>query len=581
MAHIASATPPPDAVVSHLAKLTASPLFQDATRLCDLLRFTVSTALDGRGEVLKESVVGVEVFGRKAGYDSQASSVVRVEFARLRKKLEKYYATEGRGESIRIGYLKGSYVPEFRWQQTRTGSSEPARAGSLAVLPLAHLGSNSEDEYFAAGLTEELITALGRVPGLKVVARTSAFAAKAHSDDVREIGRALNVDSVLEGSVRRQDEVLRIHAQLINVEDGSQIWAQRYERRLTDIFKLQDEIAAAIVEALEIELTRVFERRPAPRAPDMKAYELYLKGRYWWHRTVYTKSAAFFREAIECDPGYAAPYSGLADAYLNHSINGYARPLDLMPQAEAAARRAIALDETLAEAHCSLGMIENAWNWDSERCRTEILRCMELNPGYALALAKYGTSYLSPLGRFDEAYEYIIRALDLDPLSPNLHADLAVNLAYRGQFDRFDLEAQKVLEMDPGIMKVYSTAIGAAGIRGNWAAAVELSERAHAVAKDNSHILGFLVWAYYGSGQRARADEIRNRMAALARERYVPRTALVTAELGGGSMENAFTLLEQAVQERDPMLRFLWHFFPYRTLQSDARFKMLMQKVGL
>ncbi len=565
MARIGPTTPPPDAVVSHLAKLTASPLFQDATRLCDLLRFTVATVLEGRGEVLKESVLGVEVFGRKAGYDSQASSVVRVEFARLRKKLERYYAAEGQGDSMRIGYLKGSYVPEFRWRANGTTASETVRASSLAVLPLTHLGANPEDEYFAAGLTEELITALGRVRGLKVISRSTAS----------------NVDAVLEGSVRRQDEVVRIHAKLINVSDGSQLWAQRYERRLTDVFEVQDEIAATIVEALEIELPRVSENRPARRVPDAKAHDLYLKGRYWWHRWMHGKSAAFFREAIECDPGYAPPYSGLADAYLNYSISGYARPLDLMPQAEAAARRAIELDETLAEAHCSLGMIENAWNWDSERCRTEMLRCMELNPGYALGLAKYGTSYLSPLGRFDEACEYITRALELDPLSPNLHADLAMNLAYRGQFERFDSEAQKVFEMDPGIVKVYLTAIGAAGIRGNWAAAVEFAERADAVAKDNAIVSGLWAWACYGAGQHARAGEIRNRLATLGRERYVPCTALAIAELGVGCTENVFQLLEQAIQERDPILRFLFHLFPYKTLSSDARFKMLMQKVGL
>jgi TolB-like protein len=334
----------------------------------------------------------VEVFGRKPGYDSQASSVVRVEFTRLRKKLEEYYRTEGREEPVRIAFLRGSYIPEFCWtEDTHPAALQGAGRTWVAVLPFTHLGSNADDEYFAAGLTEELITALGRVRDLRVVARTSSFAVRGRTEDVREIGRALKVNAILEGSVRRQENRVRIHAQLFDVSDGVQLWAEKYERRLTDVFEIQDEITAAIMAALELELPRMARSVHASATRNVRAHELYLKGRYWWHRanpSMYLRAADLFRESIACDPSYAAPYSGLADACLNQALYAYAAPAGMIPQAEAAAKKALELDESSAEAHCSMGLIEGALKWSTERCEAELRRAMDLNPSYALGLGE-------------------------------------------------------------------------------------------------------------------------------------------------------------------------------------------------
>lgn len=330
-------TPPPtDAIRQQLAKIAASRALEGSARLRDLLSYTVSQALAGHGDKLKESILGIEVFGRAPGYNSEASSIVRVEFARLRKKLEEYYGVDGIKDAVRISYPRGSYVPEFA-----TKGEAAAFEGSVAVLPLV-CGESEDDECLADGITDELITALSRVRGLKVVARTSSFAFKGKADDVREIGRVLKVNSVLEGSLRRNRDMVRVHVQLVDANDGCQLWAQKYERRITDVFEVQDEIATAIVNALKIEFPRIHrDRQPTS---DPQAHALYLRGRYWWHRwnpSALRKAADFFQQAIERDPAYAAPYSGLADSYFLQGFWGYGRPRDLMPRAQAAVRQAL------------------------------------------------------------------------------------------------------------------------------------------------------------------------------------------------------------------------------------------------
>ena len=274
---------PTDAIRNQIGKLAASRVFEGSARLRKLLSYTVSQALAGNGDQLKESVLGVEVFGRAPGYDSAANSIVRVEFARLRKKLEEYYGSEGINDSVRIIYRRGSYNPEF---VPKDEVAPTTFEGSVAVLPLV-CGGSEDDECLADGITDELITALSRVRGLKVVARTSCFAFKGKSDDIREIGRALQVNSVLEGSLRRNHDVVRVHVQLIDVNNGCQLWGQKYERHLTDVFEVQEEIASAIVNALRIEFPRVWRGRQLRPTSDPAAYALVVFGPWYFARYFY------------------------------------------------------------------------------------------------------------------------------------------------------------------------------------------------------------------------------------------------------------------------------------------------------
>jgi TolB-like protein/Flp pilus assembly protein TadD len=566
-------------IQQYVARITASSGFSNSERLCELLQYTVTEALAGRGSSLKESVLGVTVFGRKPGYDSDSNSIVRVEFARLRKKLEQYYQSEGAHERWRILFPKGSYAPEL----VRTESVAPAAfAGSVVVLPFTCPGSDPDDEYFADGLTDELITALTRVPRLKVVARTSSFTFKGRGSDIRDIGTKLGVDAAIEGSLSRQGDLLRIHVQLVNTRDGCYLWAEKYERHLTGVFQLQEEIARAIVAALKMKLPGHTSASSRTASPD--AYALYLKGRFWWHRwnpEAARKAAAYFQQAIESDPTYAGAYSGLADCFYLQGFYGYGRPRDVMPRAKSYALKALELDPQLCEAHCSLAMLENGWEWNSGKCGRLLRRCLELNPNYATAIAKYATSYLTNLDRCEEASDWLNRALILDPLSPSIHADLAINSALRGFDELFEQEAGRVLEMDPAMVKLYWIQMKTRGARGDWRGAVEAAERALRHMPEDPVTLSFASVAYAGSGKAVRAAELRGNLESLSQVRYVRYAPLAYAHDEPGGDEAFFRLMEKAIEERDAGARTLRFMRRFTRFASDPRYEALLEKVGL
>ena len=571
-------------IEAHVARIAESSAFLNSTRLRELLRHTVAESLAGRSDSLKESVLGVTVFGRKPGYDSDANSIVRVEFARLRKKLEQYYETDGASESIRIVFPKGTYAPEF----ARPASTpvdhpgEPGFSGSVVVLPFTHLGNDFDDECFADGLTDELITALTRVPGLKVVARTSSFKFKGCADDIRGIGSMLQVATVLEGSVRRQNDVLRIHAQLVNVADGCHIWAGKYERKLTAVFQLQEEIAAAIVAALKMELPR--HLAASSRVIDPEAHSLYLKGRYWWHRwnpEALRKAAGFFQQAIERDARCAGAYSGLADCLFLQGYFGYGHPREVMPRAQAYARKATEIDPLLGEAHCSLALLENAWEWNTGQCGVEFRRCLDLNPNYAMAVAKYATSYLQPVGRFEEGFEWLKRALVLDPLSPLVHADFACNLLYRGLVDQFELEAARVLADDPAIVRLHWFLSKSRAIRGDRSGAAQAAECALNYLPEDPATLGFCAGVHSLCGNESRAAELRGKLEFLAEIRYVPFTVRALAYDKIGSEETFFSLLDRAIAEREPILRSFRMLSSFTCLASHPNYRVALDKIGI
>lgn len=566
-------------IQAHVARIGASSAFANSARLRELLQHTVAESIAGRGESLKESVLGVTVFGRKPGYDSDANSIVRVEFARLRKKLQQYYETAGAAETVRVVFPRGTYVPEFTHVDH---VAELSFTGSVVVLPFTYLGNDADDEFFADGLTDELITALTRVTGLKVVARTSSFKFKGRADDIRGIGSTLKVDTVLEGSVRRQKDMLRIHAQLVNVADGCHIWAGKYERRLTAVFQLQEEIAVAIVAALKMELPRRIAT--SSRVVDPEAHSFYLKGRYWWHRwnpEALRKAASFFQQAIERDPCCAGGYSGLSDCLFLQGFYGYGHPREVMPRAQAYARKAIEIDPLLGEAYCSLAMIENAWEWNTQQCGIEFRRCLELNPNYAMAVAKYATSYLHPVGNFEEGEKWLKRALVLDPLSPLVHADFACNLAYRGLFDQFEQEAARVLEDDPAVVKLYWFLSKSRAASGNKTGAAEAAERGLSYLPEDPMTLGMSASVHAICGNESRAAELRGKLEFLAQIRYVPFGARAFAYDKPGGEEQLFSLLDRAIEEREPILRALRMTSCFTVHASHPNYIDVLNKVGI
>jgi TolB-like protein len=424
-----SAKPSPEAVRAQLDKILASHAFRGAERPGRFLRFVVEQALGGNH--LKETLVGVEVFGRKPAYDPRLDGVVRVEAVKLRSRLKAYYETEGAADSIRIDLPKGGYLPCFAalpdrpaeeiepiepiekavavpprrawWTDWRAiaallalvlpiagylleRKSHPRPAtpdsSSIAVLPFVNLSSDKENEYFSDGLTEDLIDALAKVRGLRVVARGSAFQFKGKNPDIRAVGRQLNVAAVLEGSVQRSGDRLRITAQLSGVADGYHVWSETYDRRLADVFAVQDEISRAIVGALEVRAGGDPGRRLVQSSTqDLGAYNLYLQGRFHlnkWRPEGARKGVEYFAQAIAKDPRYAPAYTGMADCYTWLAVFGWSAARQAMPQARQAANHALELDETLAAAHVSLGYVKALYDWDWPGAEREFKRALEL-----------------------------------------------------------------------------------------------------------------------------------------------------------------------------------------------------------
>ncbi len=381
--------PTSEAVQRSLDKLLASRVFQGSGRMSRFLRFSVEYALRGEPAPLKEYVIGVQVFDRGESFDPRTDTIVRVEARRLRAKLKEYYATEGRHDAVAIELSEKGYRAVFKgrtrrplervgrhWKPVLAGAlllaaglaawrlALPRRTASdsIIVLPFANLSGGTENEYLSDGLTEEILSTLAAVPTLRVVARTSAFQFKGRSGDVRKIGKELGVGRILEGSVRREGRRIRVTAQLINVADGLHLWSKIYDREGSSLLEIEQEITRAVVDALRIEL-----RQGGAETTNPQAHELYLKGRYFWHKMTpeyLQKSMRTLEEAIALDPHYAAAHAGLADAY------GYWTNLELEPPGESMAKaageaqRALELNPDSAEGHfVKAAVLSLQWDW--------------------------------------------------------------------------------------------------------------------------------------------------------------------------------------------------------------------------
>jgi len=344
------------------------------------------------------------------------------------------------------------------------------------VLPFANMSASVENEYFCDGLSEELLNALAKIEGLKVAARTSAFSFKGKNVNVDEIGRALHVSTILEGSVRRAGNRLRITVQLVNVTDGYHLWSERYDREMRDIFDVQDEITLAVVDALKVKLLGEEKATVLKRyTHNAEAYQLYLRGRFYTYKRTPKDSQhaiVYFNQAITIDPNYALAFAGLADAYALLSSYGGAPPVEAMPKAREAALKAVLLDNNLAEAHAALGVILTEYDYDFAGAEREFKRAIELNPNYATA-HHYYAELLSHLGRFEEAFAEYRRALEIDPLSLIINRHYGQSLFYARQDDESLAQLKQTVELDANFASVHASLALLHQVKGNYAESVE------------------------------------------------------------------------------------------------------------
>ncbi len=455
---------------------------------------------------------------------------------------------------------------------------------SIAVLPFANMSNDPENEYFCDGLAEELIGALAKVEGLKVAARTSAFSFKGKDANVEEIGRVLHVDTVLEGSVRKSGERLRIMVQLVSASGGYHLWSERYDRVMRDIFDVQDEITLSVAETLKVKLLGAGKAVVLKRhTDDSEAYHLYLKGRFYWNKRTaeaFEKAIGYFNQAIERDPDYAPAYAGLADTYVLLPIFAAGSPRDSFTKAEAAARRALEIDELLAEAHTALAhaLIKNDWNFaESNR---EFLRAIELNPAYPTARQWYGLHHLAATGRFDEAIAEGRLAQQLDPLSLITNAELGVIYIMARQYDRAVEQLRKTHEMDQGFYYAHWRLGTAYVVKGSFQDAILEYQRARQL-NDDPQVLALLGHAYAASGERGEGLKTLDQLVVISKQRYVSAYSFVLIYEALGEKDRAFQWLEQGYQNRDWQMNQLKVDPMLDDLRTDARFTDLVRRVGL
>lgn len=378
-------------------------------------------------------------------------------------------------------------------QPVPTPSSQEKK--SIAVLPFANLSPDPENEYFSDGLTEELINSLTKIEGLRVASRTSAFAWKGKQEHIRKIGEQLNVETVLEGSVRKAGNRLRITAQLVNVDDDSHLWSERYDREMEDVFAIQDEIARAIVDALKIKLASDKKHQIVkPPTESIEAYNLYLQGRFHWNKRSkegFERAIQYFEQALQIDPTYARAYAGLADCYTLLASYGYLDPQQSFQKAQEAAREALELDETLAEAHASLAAIKLNHEQDIQGAQEEIERAIALNPNYATA-HHWHAATLAGLGRTNEALAAIQRALELDPLSAIMRVTAGEVFQLAGRWQEAEEHLQKALELNPHLTGAHIALARIHQLSGNWQQAEQELQRVIALFPEDSRPR----WAY-------------------------------------------------------------------------------------
>ncbi len=607
----------PDAVRRELEKLLASPMLVNSVQLCRFLRYVVEKSLAGEIGAIKENLLGAEVFDRGVRFDPRTDPVVRVEARRLRSKLEEYYASLGAADEVVIRIPKGSYVPVFDRVDTVPAPVEavqpvvdpsPRRRwaipvailgavaiavalfwirgtwlsgpSSLAVLPFANVGSGAETEYFADGLTDELTDILSRTEGLRVVARSSAFQYKGKGGDARDIGKQLKADVLLEGSVRKEGRRLRISAQLVDVHSGYQIWSHTADSEWTEVFAMQQEIAGSIAAKLKV---RPAGDAPSRRTGNLESYNLYLKGRYYWNkRTVPALRAAIsaFRQAIDQDPGYAAAWAGLADAYSTLGFMDAMPPVEIHQNALASAQRAIQLDETLPEAHASLATIRGLYDWDWEGSERSFRRALQLNPN--LALAHYGLSkMLATVGRLPEALPEIRRAQELDPLSLMVVSSRAWELSAMRRYGEADDAFRMSDDLDPGFLWSYLFRSWSYETRGQYGRAVENLNRALSLSNAGSVAKGELAHALGRAGRREEAGKILAELTAEAGQHYVSPFDLSRAYEGLGRREDAMAALAKACDDHSPIVVFLKSEPVFDELRSDPRFHDLLRRIHL
>ena len=621
----------------HLNDVFASRAFAGSKRSQDFLQLIVDHALAGRLDSLRERMIGAEMFGRRIDYDTANDAVVRVKATEVRRKLAQYYQESIKPPVVRIELPSGSYVPQFHWTaEPDAGADLPAlaktspipaqtiekvlslpspggtlrhrrvMAGTLAglvlvaamsylgfkiwskrsppttgvhaiaILPLENLSGDPHQDYFADSMTEELIADLGQVSALRVISRTSTMTYKGTTKKLPQIARELGVDIVVEGSVLRQGNQVRITAQLIDAKTDHHLWARSYVRDLDDVLTLQGEVARTIADQIRIAVTPEERARLArPRTVDPEAQELYLQGKQALDTGNPRNGIGYFQKAIDKDPNYAQAYAALADSYGWMGQAGWMPYSEAFPKEKAAAVKAIALDEALPEGHVELANAAMNLDWDWVTEERELKRALELNPNSAPAHWAYA-GYLEQIDHIPEAISEMQVALQLDPISSRAFHNSAFVYYYARQYDQALLQIQRgsALPHEPGLLTFVLAVIYVE--KGKYEEAIQQFQK----LGDQPHALGHMGNAYARMGREGEAREMISELQKQVQNTGIGRYEIALVYAGLGKKDDAFAWLEKSFAARDKGLTYLKIDPCLDPLRSDPRFQDLATRIG-
>ena len=586
--------PATDVVEDALERLLASPQFAGSPRARRFLQFIVQAALGGRADGLKEYLVGVEVFDRAASFDPRIDTIVRVEAVKLRKRVREYYRGAGRKDPVVIDLPKGGYVPQFRLRasrssangQSRSSSGGKAQPFSVAVLPFANLSLDPDQEYWSDGLSDELTSALSRLASIRTVSRSSVFAFKGKPTDVREAGRLLSADAIVEGSVRMQGGRVRVAAQLTQVSTGLILWSDTIEREVRDAWAVQEEIAKAIVAAVRLELSP--EERSAVTktyTANPEAFELYLKGRHALEQMhvplEYESAEHLFQQALASDPGYVLPMLGLARTYLGMTFLGAAPASELMPRAREVLNRALSLAPDLAEAHGLMAclMARHEWNW--EQAEHHCQQAIKLAPHSAELHRIYALAYLLPVGRSEEALAEIRRARELDPFSPAFAFENANVLLMTSRFGAAEQEFRSILARGQDsrlIRALLAKALIRQGRDREAAAEAEVAAAMDGPPRNRDAIVASTLAV---AGDPSPAEDLLAYAESDAGKHYVPAMHLALIHSALQRTEEFLSDLEQACRNREHLVVFAKVNFMFDPVREHPRFQAILRELHL
>jgi TolB-like protein/DNA-binding winged helix-turn-helix (wHTH) protein/Tfp pilus assembly protein PilF len=459
------------------------------------------------------------------------------------------------------------------------------RSSSLVVLPLENLSGDKEQDYFADGMTDDLIANLAKIHSLRVISRSTAMAYKGTHKPLPQIATELNVDAVVEGTVMRVGNRVRITAELVQVSTDQHLWADTYESPIGDVLALQNRVSSAIVDEIRINLTKEDKERLAQKpSVSPEAYEDYLKGRYYWNKRSgdgFEKAIGYFEEATRKDPQYALAYAGLADCYgiIGATIYGRLPASEAAPKAKAAAVRALEIDPSLAEAETSLATAKFNYDWDWAGAAEGFKKAMQLDPSYATAYQRYSL-YLSAMGKFDDSFEQIKKARELEPLSISINTSLGWRLYLAREYDRSIAQLRDTLEMDPASEWAHLNLGQAYEQKGQFSLAIEELQKALGISRSSPLTISALAHAEALSGNHAGANKLLAQLEALSKKQYVSPYYVAMVYLGLGKNDMAMNWLEKAYTDRSNGLVFLKVEPELDPLRTNPRFVTLQNRLN-